>query len=77
MAVPAREIPDPRTVWESSTMTEVKIQALVDHGMLRPKVEMESKAPIGEAFPTEDDKEQVVFGAFFERGFNIPADDFF
>jgi hypothetical protein len=77
MAAPAREIPDPRTVWESSTMVEAKIQALVDHGLLRPKAEVEWKAPTGEAFPTEDDKEQVIFGSFFERVFNIPAGDFF
>jgi hypothetical protein len=31
----------------------------------------------GEEFPTEDVKEQVVFTSFFERGFNIPAGDFF
>jgi hypothetical protein len=77
MAVAARPIPDPRTVWEPSTMTETKIQALVDRGLLRPKVEVEWKAPTGEEFPTEDVKEQVVFASFFERGFNIPAGDFF
>jgi hypothetical protein len=45
--------------------------------LLRPKVEVEWSAPTGDAFPTEDVKEQVVFGSFFERGFNIPAGDFF
>jgi hypothetical protein len=44
---------------------------------LRPKVEVEWSAPTGDAFPTEDVKEQVVFGSFFKRGFNIPAGDFF
>jgi hypothetical protein len=58
-------------------MTEVKIQALVDRMLLRPKAEVEWKTPTSEAFPTEDDKEQVVFSSFFERGFNIPASDFF
>jgi hypothetical protein len=38
---------------------------------------MEWKAPTGEAFPKEDDKEQVIFASFFERGFNVPAGDFF
>jgi hypothetical protein len=38
---------------------------------------MEWKAPTGEAFPAEDDKEQVVFISFFEDGFNIPGGDFF
>jgi hypothetical protein len=30
-----------------------------------------------EEFPSEDVKERVVFGSFFERGFNLPAGDFF
>jgi hypothetical protein len=77
MVAPARVFPDPQTFWESSTMTEAKIQALVDHGLLRPKAEVEWKAPTGEAFATEDDKAQVVFGSFFERRFNIPACNFF
>jgi hypothetical protein len=38
---------------------------------------VEWKAPTGEAFPTEDDKEQVVFASFFEHGFNVPAGDCF
>jgi hypothetical protein len=49
----------------------------MDLGLLRPKAEVEWKAPTGESFPTEDVKEQVVFGSFFERGFNIPTRDFF
>jgi hypothetical protein len=40
MAAAACPIPDPRTVWELSTMTEMKIQALVDCGLLRPKAEV-------------------------------------
>jgi hypothetical protein len=63
-------------VWEPSTMTKEKIQALVDRGLLRPEVVVDWKAPTGEAFPTEDVKEQVVFGSFFERGLNIPTGDF-
>jgi hypothetical protein len=77
MAAAARPIPDPRTVWEPSKMMETKIQALVERGQLRRKAEVEWKAPTGEAFSTEDVKEQVIFGSFFERDFNIPAEDFF
>ena len=73
----SKQILTPETVWTPSEMTEERIQALVDCGLLRPKAEMEWKAPAGEPFPSEDDKEQVVFAAFFERGFNIPTDDFF
>jgi hypothetical protein len=44
-------------VWVPSTMTEAKIQALVDRVLLRPKAEVEWKASTGEEFPTEDVKE--------------------
>jgi hypothetical protein len=77
MAVVSSQIPAPETIWDPSVMTEEKIQALVEHGLLRPKAEVEWKAPTGEAFPTEDDKEQVVFASFFEHGFNVPAGDCF
>jgi hypothetical protein len=77
MAAAALPIPDLLTVWVPSTMTEVKIQALVARRLLRPKAEVEWKAAAGEEFPTEDVKEHVVFASFFERGFNIPTGDFF
>jgi hypothetical protein len=77
MAAEATCIPDPRAVWVRSMMTEAKIQALVDRGLLRPKVEVEWRDATGEEFPSEDVKEQVVFSSFFERGFNLPAGDFF
>jgi hypothetical protein len=77
MAAEAASIPDPQTAWVPSTMTEAKIQALVDRGLLRPKVEVEWRAAAGEQFPSEDIKEQVVFASFFERGFNLPVGDFF
>jgi hypothetical protein len=70
-------IPDPQAAWVRSTMTEAKIQELVDRGLLRPKTEVEWCAATGKEFPSEDVKEQVVFGSFFERGFNLPAGDFF
>jgi hypothetical protein len=77
MAAEAACIPDPRAVWVRSTMTEAKIQALVDRGLLRSKVEVEWRAAPGEEFPSEDVKELVVFASFFERGFNLPTGDFF
>jgi hypothetical protein len=58
-------------------MSLAKIQSLVDRGLLRPKAKVEWKAAVGEDFPTEDVKEQVVFSSYFERGFNLLADDFF
>jgi hypothetical protein len=77
MAAEAACIPDPRTAWVRSTMTEAKIQALVDRGLLRPKAEVEWRSAAGEEFLSEDVKEQVVFASFFERGFNLPVGDFF
>jgi hypothetical protein len=77
MAAEAACIPDPQAAWVRSTMTEAKIQALVGRGLLRPKTELEWRATAGEEFPSEDVKEQVVFGSFFECGFNLPAGDFF
>jgi hypothetical protein len=63
MAPEAASIPDPRTVWVRSMMTEAKIWALVDRGLLQSKVEMEWKTAVWEEFPTEDVKEKVVFAS--------------
>jgi hypothetical protein len=48
----------------------------VDRGLLRLKADVEWRAAAGEQFPSKDVKEQVAF-ASFERGFNLPAGDFF
>jgi hypothetical protein len=77
MAAETASIPDPQSAWVWSTMTEAKIQALVDCGLLRPKAEVEWRAAIGELFPSEDVKEQVVFASFLECGFNLPVGYFF
>jgi hypothetical protein len=77
MAAEGASIPDPQAAWVRSMMTEAKIQALVDRGLLRPKAEVEWRAAAGEQFPSADVKEQVVFACFFEHGFNLPAGDFF
>jgi hypothetical protein len=77
MAAETTSILDPQTAWIWWTMMEAKIQALVDRGLLWPKVEVEWKATAGELFPTGDVKEQAVFASFFERGFSLPVKDFF
>jgi hypothetical protein len=77
MAAETLPILDPRTVSVRSSMTEAKIQSFVDRGLLRPQEEVEWKAAVGEEFPTEDVKDQVVFSLYFERGFNLPVGDFF
>jgi hypothetical protein len=57
MAAEAACIPDPRAAWVRSTMTEAKIQVLVDRGLLRSKVEVEWRAVAGEEFSSDDIKE--------------------
>jgi hypothetical protein len=57
MAAEAACIPDPQVEWVQSTMTEAKIQALVDRGLLRSKTEVEWRAAAGEEFLSEDVKE--------------------
>jgi hypothetical protein len=77
MAAEAACIPDPQAALIRSTMTEAKIQALVDRGLLRPKAEVGWRAAAGEQFPSKDVKEQVVFASFFERSFILLTRDFF
>jgi hypothetical protein len=69
-------IPDPSTVWETSTVTEQQIQSLVDRGLLRPKSQVGWSPAAGEEFPTEGTSKTVVFIAHIERGFGVPVDDF-
>jgi hypothetical protein len=57
MAAEAACIPNPQATWVRLTMTEAKIQALVDWGLLRLKTEVEWRAAAGEEFPSEDVKE--------------------
>jgi hypothetical protein len=77
MAAKAACISDPRVAWVRLMMTEAKMQARVDQGLLRSKTEVEWRATAGEEFPSEDVKEQVIFASFLERGFNLTAGDFF
>jgi hypothetical protein len=46
-------VPDPRTIWEASTVTEEQIQSLADRGLLRPKSQVGWRPAAGEEFPTE------------------------
>jgi hypothetical protein len=69
-------IPDPSTVWETSTVTEEQIQSLVDCGLLRPKSQVGWRPAAGEAFLTEGTSETVVFIVHIEHGFGVPACDF-
>jgi hypothetical protein len=48
MVAEATSIPDPQAAWVRSTMTEAKVQELVNRGLLRPKEEVEWRAAVGE-----------------------------
>jgi hypothetical protein len=69
-------IPDPSTVWETSTVTEEQIQSLANRGLLRPKMQVGWRPATGEEFPMEGTDETVVFLTHIERGFGVPAGDF-
>jgi hypothetical protein len=47
MATEGASIPDPQAAWVWSTMTEAKIQAPVDYGLLWSKAEVEWRAVAG------------------------------
>jgi hypothetical protein len=69
-------IPDPSTVWETSTVTEEQIQSMVDHELLRPKAQVGWRPAAGEEFQTEGTGETIIFLMHIERGFGVPAGDF-
>jgi hypothetical protein len=48
MAAEGACIQDPKAVWVQSTMTEAKIQVLVDRRLFRPKAGVEYRAAAGE-----------------------------
>jgi hypothetical protein len=45
--------------------------------LLRPKTEVGWRPTAGKGFPTEGTSETVIYLAHIERGFRVPADDFF
>jgi hypothetical protein len=57
MAVEAASIPDLHTSWVRSTMTEAKIHALLDRGLLWLKAKVVWRAAAGQRFLSEDVKE--------------------
>ena len=56
-AMAEKRIPAPKKMWLRSELSEQGIQALVTQGLLKPKVEVEWKATLEEAFPTENTNE--------------------
>jgi hypothetical protein len=63
MAAETACILDPQAAWVRSTMTEAKIQALVDRGLLRPRTEVEWRAAAGEEGPIRQPERGEVTGS--------------
>jgi len=59
--------------WVPSTVTEAKLQQLMEKGLLPPKEVARWRAATGDAFPLPRLDKVVSFTDFHERGFMIPA----
>ena len=71
------EIPPPEQVWQRSTVTEEHLRRMVKDGVLPEKEIIGWRATDGEAFPTANTGEIVIFEPFFYRGFSVPTNRFF
>jgi hypothetical protein len=69
-------VPDPSTVWETSTVSEEQIQSLADHGLLRPKAQVGWRPAAEQEFMTEETNETIIFFTNIKRGFDVPVGDF-
>src|SRR6266508_1551585 len=71
------EVPPPEQVWQRSTVTEENLHQMVKDRVLPEKEIIGWHAADGEAFPTANTSEIVVFEPFFYRGFFVPTSRFF
>jgi hypothetical protein len=63
--------------WTPSDVTEENLKEMVAHGVLPAKEIIGWRPACGEAFPTPDTHEVVVFSHFFYGGFSLPTSRFF
>nr|AAX95954.1 retrotransposon protein, putative, unclassified [Oryza sativa Japonica Group]ABA93097.1 retrotransposon protein, putative, unclassified [Oryza sativa Japonica Group] len=63
--------------WAPSDVTEENLKEMVAHGVLPAKEIIGRRAACGEAFPTPDTHEVVVFSHFFYGGFSLPTSRLF
>ncbi len=63
--------------WAPSNVTEENLKEMVAHGVLPVKEIIGWRPAFGEAFPTPDTHEVVVFSHFFYGGFSLPTSRFF
>src|SRR5438552_17687474 len=66
------EIPPPERVWQASTVTEEHLRRMGKDGVLPEKEIIGWRAADGEAFPTANTGEIVVFQPFFYRDVTVP-----
>ena len=71
------EIRPPEQVWQRSIVTEEHLRRMVKDGVLPEKEIIGWCTADGEAFPTANTGEIVVFEPFFYRGFFVPTSRFF
>nr|CAH66279.1 OSIGBa0116O04.1 [Oryza sativa] len=63
--------------WAPSDVTEENLKEMVAHGVLPAKEIIGWRPAFGEAFPTPDTHEVVVFSHFFYGGSSLPTSRFF
>nr|CAE03256.1 OSJNBa0011J08.11 [Oryza sativa Japonica Group] len=63
--------------WAPSDVTEDNLKEMLAHGVLPAKEIIGWRPAFGEAFPTPDTHEIVVFAHFFYGGFSLPTSRFF
>jgi hypothetical protein len=63
--------------WAPSDVTEKNLKEMVAHGVLPAKEIIGWRPAYGEAFPTPDTHEVVVFSHYFYGGFALPTSKFF
>nr|ABA97231.1 retrotransposon protein, putative, unclassified [Oryza sativa Japonica Group] len=66
-----------KSQWAPSDVTEDNLKEMVAHGVLPAKEIIGWQPAFGEAFPTPDTHEIVVFAHFFYGGFSLPTLRFF
>src|SRR5579883_1767961 len=55
----------------------IDLEHMVVEGMIQPEKEIEWKSCLSQPFPSEAQEEIMLFKSFCERGFALPASDFF
>src|SRR6266540_5855149 len=71
------EVPQTEQVWQRSNVTEENLCWMVKDGVLPEKEIIGWHAANGEAFPTANTGEIVVFEPLFYCGFFVPTNRFF